>query len=934
MSTPLPVTFEAFYSGQWNMITDDVRQTSDVEISWGRADEASQASPVTVGFLLNNGASNINPAVSGRYSLRNPRSDLYGVIGHNMPVRVRLGAQDSTGLLMPGATEGYGWIPDAASFDITGDIDLRIDIDPETWRPLGGAGGMALARKYVTTGEQRSWTFTLSPTGRPGFQWSSNGTLPARITVDATAAIPATTGRLVVRVTLDVNNGASGNTTTFYTGPSLTGPWTQLGASVVNSGVTSIFASTSTIELGRAHSTTLPGINTTVPFSGALAGFEMRAGINGAIVISEDFTVQPATLPGTTIPSAAGITLGALAYIDDLSILGAGEVVKMPPEWDTSGRNVWVPVEAKSISRRLGQGKSALRSPLFRDLSRNPEVVAYWPMEDGPNSTQFASAFSHEPLVVAGDVRVAAYDGFAGSAPVPTFGNIAHAYGPVARYAPLARQRWTLALRQSASQPADRNLIYTTCTGGIAEAVLVLKADGSLRLVLNNSAGATAVDFAGGVGDLRDTNALVWILLQQNGTAIDWQFGALKEGDAFGVAHGGTLAGHNYGRFTSVRFGAAGELSGAALGHGALINSTDDSGFWSTVSTSLIGWEGEPAAARILRLSNEEGVPIIIDGVPDASERMGRQGLDTYLALLEECAKTDMGILDDHHRLLARRYMTRERRYTQTAPYTMDYAAKQVPPPLRPVPDDQAIRNDITVERIGGSSYRAVQTSGPMNINDPTTDPQGVGVYDDAPKLSLADDSQVRGQAGWRLHLGTVDEDRYPSVSTNLVATPELLDAARTLTPGSLVTITNPPPWLPPEDIRQVVQGAQVSLSPYRYDIDLTCTPAAPWDVARVSDGVDDQRVDAAVSTVTADFDAGTDTAMAVTTPTRRWITTQSPFLIRAMNAGVVLQVTAVSAPVGSAQTLTVAVAPVNGIEKTIESGDTIRLAHEPLTSL
>lgn len=928
--SPLPdITFEMFHSGQWNDITADVRQTDDVEISWGRADEASQAAPVTIKFLLNNGQSEVNPAVAGRYSLRNPRSDLFGLIGRNTPVRVRLGDPDAA-MVLRGTQDSYAWCADEVGADVTSDIDVRIDCHPASWRP---ASVLALARKYQITGNQRAWYFGVDTDGRLNFTWSPDGTLASRLTEVSTVPIPANSGRLAVRVLQDSGNGLGGREHRFYTAPTIAGPWTQLGSTVVTLGSTSIFSGTAPIEVGRL----MPdGITPSTELSGRVYAFHI---LNGTLnyAARADFTALPAGTGGTTFTDTAinggrEWTVTSQAVIDDLSILGAGEVAEMPPEWDTSGRNRWVPVEAKSISRRLGQGKAALRSPMFRDLSKNAEVVAYWPMEDGPNSTTLASAFSHEPLVLSGDVKTAAYDGFAGSAPVPTFGNIAHAYGPVARYAPKVRQRWAILLRQSSSQPADRNLIYTTCTGGIAEAVLVLKADGSLRLVLNNTAGVAAVDQAAGVGDLRDKNAIVWFVLTQNGTAIDYQFGAIMEGNTFGSVFDGSLAAHNYGRFTSVKLGAAGELSGAAIGHAALINSTDDSGFWSTVTTSLVGWEGETAGNRIARLSTEEGVPVVIVGSPANTERMGRQDLDTYMNLVAECARTDMGILDDHHRLLARRYMTRERRYNQVDAYTMDYAAKEVPPPLRPVPDDQATRNDITVERIGGSSYRAIQTSGPMNINDPTEDPQGVGVYDDAPKLSLASDSQVRGQAEWRLHLGTVDEDRYPSISTNLVATPALLDAAKLLTPGGLVKIINPPDWLPPEDITQVIQGAQISLSPYRYDIDLTCTPASPWTVATVSDGTDDQRVDTGGSTVTTvGFDAGVDVTMAVNTPTRPWTTTQTPFLIKAL--GVVLEVTAVTGA-GAAQTLTVTQAPVNGVEKPIPAGTPIRLAHEPTTAL
>lgn len=928
MSSPYPLTIavQMFYDGTWNTVTSDVRQTADIAMRWGRDDEASAAAPNELGLLLNNAQSKISPTVFGRYSPRNPRSDLYGKINRNTPVRVRLGAADAH-MVLTGIEDSYATTPDTALLDITGDIDIRIDIEPESWRPAEVIG---LARKYSTSGDHRSWLWHLNPAGTLTFYWSPDGTLANRITV-VSSAVPSTPGRLALRVVLDVNNGAGGNTATFYTAPDIGGSWTQLGSPSVQAGVTSIVASTAPVEVGRTN----PSGITTAPLKGRVYAFQIY-GSTGLLRADADFTAQePAVAPTFTDSATRVWALSSMAHIDDLSIRMVGEITNLPVEWDVTGNDVWVPLKAKSVTRRLGQGAPALRSSLYRDLSNNAEVVAYWSMEDASEATQLASGKAgHGPLVVEGDVNVAAYSGFAGSEAVPTFGNIAHAFGNVPRYTSQVRQRWSVVLRQSSSQPADRNLIYATCTGGVSTATLVLKADGSLRIVLQNQDGTNVVDSAAGVGDLRDKNALVWMMLEQSGTSINWQLGAIMEGATSGAVLDGTLASHNYGRFTTIRVGAAGELSGAAIGHLNLISSTDDSGFWSTITTSLIGWAGELSGDRQIRLCGEEGVPFVFLGDPDDTARMGKQGTSTLLALLNECADADMGVLDDHTRLLAKRYLTRASLYRQPVTLTLDYSAGEVAPPLSPTSDDQALRNDVTVVRDGGSSARSVQETGPNNVNDPMTDDDGVGRYDVSLTLNVESDSQLADQAGWRRALGTVDEDRYPSIRVNLGRDPQLTDDIRSLAPGSRVRITNPPAWLPGEAIDQLAQGGTEILNTFRHEVELTCTPAAPWDVVSVSDGSDEMRVDTGGSTTSGSFVAGTGTSLSVASTTGNlWTTAAANFPLEVMVSGVVLEVTAISGA-SSPQTFTVTQTPVNGVEKAIPSGSDVVLAPPPIIGL
>jgi hypothetical protein len=931
---PLAITVEMFYDGVWNDITVDTRQTTDITMRWGRADEASVAAPSELaGVTLNNGVSRVNPAVSGRYSLRNPRSDLFGKISRNTPIRVRLGDPEPTGLILAGHDTANATTPDHSSLDITGDIEIRAELTPATWRPGPSPSHRRAIASKSGLEDNLSWYFFIA-SGNLVFGWSPDGLAGSAMARTSTALVPTTAG--AVRVVLDVNNGAAGHTVTFYTSDTIDGTWTQLGSPIVTAGVTSIFSSNASVEVGT-HVVFFDDD----AFEGVVSKFRIY-GSTGVIRANPDFTTLDACTGGATLTDSAGRvwSLGALAYVDDRSIRAAGEITDMPVEWDSSGRDVWVPVRAKSITRRLGQGASPLRSSLYRDLSTAPTTVAYWPLEDGSESTTAAPVIGNRELVVTGDVSMAGYSGFAGSDAVPTFGDIAHIGGAVPAYVSHNRQRVACMLHQSSTQPADRNLLFLTCTGGsVADATLVLKSDGSLRIVLRNSAGTSLLDFSGGVGDLRDENAMVWMLLEQVGANIDWQIGKIAEGEGFITLHSGTLAGNTYRRFTTIQIGAAGDLAGSAVGHVHIMNGDDTAGLWATAFTSLVAWEGETAGERIARLHAEQGVPLTPVGRLRSTTRMGRQGIKTFLDLINECAETDLGVLDDHTRLLAKRYRTRESLYNQDTTLTLDYSAGEPAPPLRPIPDDQTTRNDVTVTRDGGSSARSTQETGPLNIQDPMQDPQGVGRYDVSVPLSLNSDSQVQDQAGWRRHLGTVDEDRYPSIKVNLGRDPHLTDAVKALDPGGRMQITNPPDWLPAGAIDQLVQGGAETLHPYRHEVELVCTPASPWTVTSASDGTDEQRADSGGSTTSGSFDAGTGTSLSVvSTSGNLWTTAAANFplevaLLENGVPGVVLEVTAISGAT-SPQTFTVTATPVNGVIKTVPSGSEVVLAPPSIIGL
>lgn len=168
-----------------------------------------------------------------------------------------------TALYLPGATNTFPSAPDFAAFP-TGDQDLR-------WRgvlPALDAVKVWVAKFSETT--SRSVSFETSGAARLRLRWSADGTFDAANTVTATDDVPAVlVGQTVwLRVTFDVDNGASGKTARFYystddveDSTDVT-TWTQTGADVTSAGTTSVFDGTDPVSVGgrSGSAATHPGI--------------------------------------------------------------------------------------------------------------------------------------------------------------------------------------------------------------------------------------------------------------------------------------------------------------------------------------------------------------------------------------------------------------------------------------------------------------------------------------------------------------------------------------------------------------------------------------------------------------------------------------------------------------------------------------------------
>lgn len=929
MSAP-DARVEVRYDATWNTVAaaevDNSRQA--MTVTYGRPDSHSEAVPTAVAQTVEN--------PDRKWSPKDPISALYGKIGTGTPLRTRIGAPQ-VALSLQALENSYASTPDAAALDITGDIDVRVDLKPDTWRP---SAAYALMSKWQTgTGPQASFAMRLSTAGQLLFSWSTDGTNAAIQSRTSTAAIPSASARLAVRVTVDVNNGAAGHTVKFYTAASLAGPWTQLGADVITAGITSIFAGTADLEAGRANGG-LIAFSSDGLMAGRVYAAQLYNGIAGTLVANPDFTAQQPGNASFTDSTGLVWTVNARATHADLSLRGSARISKYSPSWNRTARDARQSLTATGLLDSLGTGEEPLHSSLFRDLSTKDSVVAYWPMEDGSKADTLASAFADHPaMTLGGAVSLAAYSGFAASQPIPTLnasgtGPASFASATIPVYAGAADQRVISIVHvPDAGVTASNRQLWGLVTTGTATTwtINVIPTTGDLQLDVYNAAGANILSSGALAFAVNGKHIMLSLWLSQVGANINWQIATWEIGGTSAGAIGSTLAANTFGRFTTAIAGPSFDLAGTAVGHFAILNG-DVNSVWDLVGRSLVGWAGETAAERMERLCAEEGVPLQLVGDPDASELVGAQGTAGFLSILDTAAEADGGWFGERRDFPGLLYRTRASMYNQDPKLTLDMAQGEIANPFAPPLDVQQTRNDITVTRDGGSSYRAVQETGPNNIQDPDDDPQGVGTrYKDAKTLSLYADNQVRDQATWRLHLGTVDEHRIASLDIEMEHHPDLVQAVLELEGGDLVRILHPPPGLGPGPLDLIAQGWTDTIDDETWHVRINCTPGSPWTVAAVSTGDDELRAHSDGSTVTADFHAGTDTSLSVATtdphPYLRplWTTDAGEMPMQIVASGVVLNVTAVSGA-SSPQNFTVDAIPVNGVVKTIPAGTPVQV--------
>jgi hypothetical protein len=879
------------WDGLWTNVTADVRVEQGIQIEQGKPDEASQTDPGKCTLVFNNRSGNYNP--------RNPTGAYYGLLKKNTPLRVRL--QRLTETFTRTAASGSGW----------GTSDNGI-----AWSSINVAFSVNGSQGVVTF-PAANFTATSVATNAGGWDFDMYGTT-------SVSAISA--GADWVQYVNFRRGTGSANQYQFVMDFTGTVVNLQLYRTLLNS--TTVVSG----AFGPSYAANQQ-FRFRLKAEGGFVGakFWSVAGTEPAAWMVSSSNEGVATLDNTSLGTnlalqsfrQSGNTSTTSATWDDLDIkttLFMGTVAEWPVRWDKSGNDSTAPVQASGVIRRLQQGQAELNSPLYRTIyGQTPPPPAYWPLEDESGSTSavgvglgvkpasvYSASFGFDttvdPQLLGASSTMEINQDTTISGVVPTMNlNTSQAWLLLmAIYTPAWPPGGAIAVPMQIRCSGTASLWQLQFTSLSSGQLYPVAFDADRNVIANITTGGG--NFTPGA----------WHILQlesyQNGASVTnifrtWNLSTGAQGGAVG-SYTGTLGQPNSWSI----YGDSTKWPTGSVGHIAFY---DRRGIFSLaqVQGAGQGYAGETAPDRVARLCTEQNVRIdVVAGTNDTL--MGPQTSETFVSLLQETERTDLGLLSEFNGGL--RYRSRQRRYFQTPRLALDFNQGHVAEPPEPTDDDKDLRNDWTVSRKSGSSARVTDD---VSIAD-------VGRYDDSVEINPYSDATLVDQAAFRVYLGTYNDLRWPSIKLRLNHNPELIEKFLALEVGSAITVANPPASLPVGTLRLLVDGWTQVLTPYGWDVELTCSSANPWRIPGSDDAVA-SRLDSTVSTLGSSV-TSTGTSLSVTRPagSAPWSTTDVPFDI--LVSGEQMTVTSISGT-GIPQAFTVT-RSVNGTVKAHSAGEFLTL--------
>jgi hypothetical protein len=889
-----------------------------IAISHGRGPEQGEPTPSSAALTFK----------GHTHNPENPASDLYGLIGLNTPIRVTTGTGPALNdTFTRSTTNGWGGTG-ALSWTLSGGTN------PDDWDVNGSEG-------TITHTDANVLRYSTVDTGdtdhrvRVIFDTSATDITGAGASVWLVARFTDTSNYYAALISIATNEVM---TVALY--KRVAGTLTQVAApvAVADTGGDATFD-----MYGELY---IEGNRLYASCWRRFAGDEPLAWM----VSGEDDDLTTGTAAGVTGRRETGNTNAnlQLRFHEFTAVPGTirfcGEVADWRPR-RAPGGDRWVEVEAGDPLLRLQAPQAdALRSALWREILFGGPVE-FWPITDGADAPYAASALpGGTPLsLVSRDFLTAAL--------VPL------------DWEPVTYNAWVEPIATPAAN-TQLTFIGAISMGAATEWAF----DFAFTATADVAASGGAIVLLQNDGKRTTSEPLIeWVLAFVNG---EWELDhRIWTGPASVVTTvvGGAAVSYqdgrvHYARVTTVRDGADVDwevwLDGISLGSGTDTLDWDpltvfqgatgtdtgqtSMGFavaWDTATppfnafnAAVVGRSGELVGDRLARLFDEEDIAFELVGDAADTEAAGPQLIDTLASNAAACEAVDMGLLHGTRHQVGVTYRTRVSLYgpNQTA-VTLDVdAGGEVAPPLEPVIGSLGVVNDVTVKRPNGSSARSVAESGPLNVNPPHLDREGVGRYPVDPPVNPDSDDQLQGLADWRRYRGTIKAVRYPQVTVNYGAlaadTKTALAAAVTrLRIGDRVDLDN----AEPTGVMQIVPGYSETIGPVvaEHEVSLNGTPANVYEAGVYNAA--ESRYDSAYSTTAAQITTGTSTSLSVAVETGRglWVTgSGSPqFPIDLNLLGARVRVTAISGA-SSPQTFTISTTVVNGINKVIPSGTPVRL--------
>jgi len=854
----IPIDLQFWSGTEWVSVPEYAYNRDAITITRQRRTGSALPDMTSAQLSLNN--------TDGRWTLRNPNSPYRGLIGRNTPMRVSVGSVPHGSGTVRETSSGTHTAP---SVTATSAHALLLC----SWLSVGAAGGYAVPGGMTAGTEtdnsvstMRSAVKALAATGATGTQ-SATFTGATHAHTAVAMVIYGDGADPTVREQLSGNDGGS-SLMTLGSGTLASDlivavqgwesdpddiadpPWDSVGD-------WQLLVDTLTADAN-------------IPRTRVWARWARRDG------------AQAIAFPSA--PSAGHGHLYVLAGAAGWTFRAAGSVPSWPVHWVAAGADIWASIEITGVTSRLDRDTAPARSALRLAIEAREQaeggLVAYWPLEDGPQSEQ-AESLVDGVGAMAGLFSWTSVEGPGGSAPVLSLANApGWLYGDLPVLTGVADWSVTWVGRTP-----------STDWGTEGPTVFRIAGMGGLYRIIVDVDVSTGY-YRAGYQILHD-DAVSYI---STVTLVDteWHFFRLRVATAGGTTE--VYLHRDEEEIGYLSFGVSADMARFVeifssvdvaaetrqqVGHLAIW--TGNTGYTSLWEAAY-GHVGETALDRMYRVLTAAGFGIHQVGSSSDTMTMGPQPVATVSAIVSECVDADLGLLYEHRGMPGTLvYRTRASIYQQPPILTLQYDASTPQlHALSAIPDDDQLVNDMTVTREQGSSARYVLESGPLSVLPP---PEGVGRADDATTVNVELDTQLYPLAGWFVYLGTRDEERYP-ITLNLGhmlanGLTSLATLAQRLDFGDRLVITDPPVWLAPGSVDQLFHGSDEQLTSMTHELSIDGRPASPYDVAVIEDTVYG-RLDSLDSYLLSDL---TSSATSVTLrvvgtseTVTRWSTTAEPY--------------------------------------------------------
>lgn len=908
------VVTEAYAGAAAGWVAGSVYTRDNIAINRGTSDESTSAVPSNAKVTLNNRSGNWDP--------RNPTGLYFGVIGKNTPVRIT--HTTLTDSFARTVASGWGTAPGAGG------------IPGQAWTAGGSGGTVSGTDTFVSGGLGQH---SVPATNAYRYNVITGETyldVDVRIDVQVLSGTNVTGGNIepanvilrytdsshyyMARVTIDATQQV--NVAILFADGSV------LASSVAVAGLTHTGGNTLRVRAqaeGQSIRAKVWDAAKPEPYDWQVFGNYNSLG--------KPFAETPGGI-GVRSGMATGNT-NTLPVVFQYSNFVvsvprfAGEVGSWTQGADQTNQDRYVKVDAAGPLRRLSQPSSpVLQSVLRRSIpALGAQLVAYWPCEDGQNSTSIASGLpGGTPMAIVGAPQLSSYSGFTASLPIPVMaaaGTTSTLVGTVPHYTPTGS--WQVRCLVFANNGVNGSrILRVSTTGSAATWDISFTTGGGLNLTVYDSAGNVLLNSSIGFAI---NNVPIRLSLQAtpSGSDISYTFSTLPLGVGAVASYStGTLTSATATAVAGVSINPFSECGNFAFGQITVESASTD--IFALVS-QLNAYAGESAIDRMIRLCGENGVNFDFATSTMLSAQMGPQAVDTLVNLLKEAAATDMGQLCETRGRVGLLYLGLARHYNQAVTLTVD--ATQLSAPPLPIDDDQQTRNDVTVTRKNGSSANAMLTTGRMSTLP--AGQGGIGDYAINPTLNPFADSQLPDMANWLLHLGTIDAARYPQLPIQFVHPPSaakraLFLAALAVTMPNKIALTS----VTPDTLSLLTRGYSEVYSFASpgglVQFVFNCVPGSPYDVFTLDDPVFG-RLGSTTSTLHDTTISATATSFQVDIGDGvLWTPNAGDWPVKVKMGGEVMSVGAISGT-SSPQTFSSVTRSVNGVVKSHSAGESIDVA-------